>query len=212
MTTSVVIPAAGDKGLLNALLMRLHTYCENSIDEIVVVDNGNHWPDQSAEKEKWLHLPQNIGFGPAVNFGVARSDGDIVCIISTDVEFSENFLVRATEILAEMPCVVGGKIWDTSTGWNNFGDRLFPYVEGWLIICERSAWNVIGGFDPNFYPYDFEDVDFSTSAQKIELDLVQLVCPTLHHLGGRTIGYNPEREAITKEHREVFKKKWVDHD
>jgi GT2 family glycosyltransferase len=218
---SVVIPAYGDRGLLDALLLRLDNYCSDSVDEIVIVDNGNHWKEaEHIGKERWVHLPQNIGFGPAVNCGAALAKGDILVIISTDVEFSEDVIGEAKTILDNGDSlIVGGKLWKTDTGWNKIGDILFPYIEGWFIAVWKTDWVEVGGISPEFYPYDYEDIDFSTKVLKREewfllgedpnTFLRELKAPTLRHLGGRTLGYNPEREAVTQAHRKIFEEKWV---
>ena len=54
-----------------------------------------------------------------------------------------------------------------------------------------------------------EDVDFTTSAMNLGFEIVSLDNPKVWHDGGRSIGFNPNREEITKRNKELFRKKWI---
>ena len=67
----------------------------------------------------------------------------------------------------------------------------------------------MGYFDDRYAVSDFEDVDLSTTAVSLGYNLVPLNNPGLVHLGGKSIGYSPEREARTRINQEKFEEKWI---
>ena len=36
---------------------------------------------------------------------------------------------------------------DISTGWNKFGEKIFPYLEGWLLATTSKGWAELGYFE-----------------------------------------------------------------
>jgi hypothetical protein len=159
---------------------------------------------------------KNWGFLHTANAGlriVTRtdtvSDGDIVILLSNDVLIHHSFINQIKEILADSKKLVGGVLYSHDTGWNKFGDKLFPYVEGWLLATTVAGWKELDYFDENFAPYDFEDVDLSTRAISMGYELVALNSPGLVHLGGQSIGYNEKRLAQTNINKKKFGEKWT---
>ncbi|MEK6882660.1 MAG: hypothetical protein AABY22_23765, partial [Nanoarchaeota archaeon] len=73
----------------------------------------------------------------------------------------------------------------------------------------RNAWDELFYFDEQFAPSDMEDIDLSTKAYALGYDLVALPSDMTHHIGGQSIGFNPEREKITLINKEKFKNKWI---
>jgi GT2 family glycosyltransferase len=217
---SVVIPTYDKYELLHNILYDIYQY-NKDVTEVVVVNNGSK-SDETSKGLKWwettkmlpikvITLSENIGFLKACNLGVSESKGDIVILVSNDVSIKRNIVPDVLSLLEDKN-FVGGRLLDWGTGWNNFGDKVFPYLEGWLLCFTRRMWDDVGGFDERFAPYDMEDVDISTSAIAKGYSLVQLDVAGITHLGAQTIGFNPEREAITIQHKEIFRKKWVDNE
>lgn len=180
-------------------------------DEILVVDNGSQEhraPYDYPVRE--LKIAENVGFLMASNMGMQQATGDILFLISNDVRVYKDIVADARiSIAPDNKIIMTGKVYWNDTGWNTFDGKTFPYAEGWLLGCTKKAWNDIGGFDPRYMPYDFEDVDFSTEALARGYILEPFSDGSVEHLGARTIGYNPERESITKAHREIFRTKWL---
>ena len=188
--------------------------------EVIVVDNGSS--DQTRSILKWWssnadwrflvkHKKKNVGFGPAVNEGVAAARGDYVFIISNDVvikgDFFDNFISFLNkEEKADFLC--GGRVIDWAAGWNEFpGEIPIHYVEGWFLVARTKVWRQIGGFDPRFAPHDYEDIDLSYRAAQQGIGLRQINAP-IEHVGAGTIGFNPGRRAITEANRIKFAEKW----
>lgn len=215
MKVSVVIPFYNHWDLTHALLFDLYNYCKG-IDEVLLIDNGSTekdgrdwWIDNGMLPIRVLRIPENIGFLKAANYGMVEAKGDVLTLISNDVSIKENIIETIREYLRLGHVIVGGRCLDFDTGWNTFDGKVFPYLEGWLIGCTKPTWEELGGFDDYFAPNDYEDIDFSTKAIVQGYTLVALDSPQVRHISGATIGYNPQRLALTEANRVRFKKKWM---
>lgn len=227
----VIIPHYEKWNLTHARLWELMKFESKNITEVLVVDDGSMdnqtegglrwWAELSVKtgfKVSALSLEENVGFLLASNAGIRHilskcSPDDVIILLSNDVQIMTEFIGQVTEILGQGNRIVGGVLYDTDTGWNKFststGSKIYPYLEGWLLAMKASDWETFNGFDERFYPSDFEDVDLSTTALALGYELVPLNHSGLHHLGGQSYGYTPEREARTKENREKFMRKWI---
>lgn len=217
MKISFVIPIYNHWTLINDLLSDIHKHCRP--DEIIVVDDfstdqetldGIQWWASNYENIKILRPAENLGFLRASNYGVSKATGDAVCLISSDVRLEEDLAKAVRELLELDPKIlIGGVVYRETTGWNQFGNHIFPYAEGWLLCCLKSAWNEFGGFDERYVPNDAEDLDLSTTAVSKGYTLVSLNSPKIRHIGGQTIGYTGIRMELTKRNIEKFRKKWL---
>lgn len=217
MTVSIVIPIYNNFSLINDLLAHLHMHTR--ADEVIVVDDCS--PDQKTQDGiRWWELnanvkvvrtTNNLGFLKASNFGISKTTGDIIALISSDVVIEMDLCTRLREIISNTPnALIGGVVYEDSTGWNEFGGKVFPYAEGWLLAAHRDVWLALGnGFDERFAPNDFEDVDLSTTALHTGVVLRALNSPDIRHLGAKTIGYTEERRALTERNRRKFEEKWI---
>lgn len=218
---SVVIPVYNHAGLTHTILLSVYQKLPKDC-EIIVVDNNSTdedveslllwWKDVIGTRLKLYRNEHNIGFLRSCNRGVSYAKGDIVLLISNDVKINDKDLAfkveAALSLNKDIPVLVGAKLYNGSTGWNEFGNRIFPYLEGWFLAFRKEDWDAIGGFDERFVPNDYEDIDLSTEYLSrggkiiaIDVDLV--------HLGAQTIKYGSERERTTKENQKKFEAKWL---
>ena len=219
MKVSFVIPSYNHFELVNQLLCDIRDNC--TPDEIIVVDDFS--TDQKAiDGLNWWHdnfgvriirFHKNLGFLKASNFGLKQATGDIVCLISTDVRIYKDIalIARAAQQI-EGKLLLGGKYYTESTGWNDFDNETYPYVEGWLLIARKEHWQELGYFDERYIPSDFEDVDLSTTAIGLGFNLAQITPDAgavVEHIGAQSIGYTEERRKLTEINREKFAEKWL---
>lgn len=211
--------------LTENLLSGLNRWEKESIDEVIVVDNnsteketldGLEWWQKKSGMPVYVNgFASNLGFTLGANEGLALvtkkrvAEKRIVFLISNDVTITGRFVEQAAEILFSKKSLVGAKLLSHNTGWNTFDGRVFPYLEGYFLAATVDGWMDLDFFDPAYAPYDFEDVDLSTNALQKGYQLVPLNNPAINHLGGGTLGYNPEREKITRRNQEYFRKKWI---
>ncbi len=216
MTTSVVIPAYGRWDLLHQLLNDLYRNC-SLIEEVIIVNDKPDDQDTRNGLAWWrktnmlpleiIETPENLGFLRASNLGLKSAVEDNVILISTDVRVYKDIVEFMK--LSQPQYVVGGKLLDFNTGWNAIGEKIYPYLEGWLLGATKETWTTLGYFDEIYAPNDYEDLDFSTKAIFWDYHLSTFPEGYVSHLGSQSIPYGDAREAITKENRKKFEKKWL---
>lgn len=223
MKVSIVIPCYKHPELANQILMDIYQNCP-TVDEVIVVDDFSQdektftayqfWTRIDSFPLKIFCLPENVGFLKASNYGMKKATGDIIALISSDVRIHKNLPEILKPFFEKEPkCLLGGRYYTDTTGWNEFDGKIFPYVEGWALMTTKENWEELGYFDEQFAPHDFEDVDLSTVARDKGYTLAQFnpwMGVVLEHMGAQTIGYTDERRAITEAHRELFRKKWLE--
>lgn len=222
LTVSIVIPVYKHYDLTHALLFDIYQYNRDA-DEILVVNDGVRdeetykgvawWREHMLSQVRLLDIEGNKGFLKACNIGVKKATGDIIILISNDVRFQDDVVNLVRSVLSsDSKILMGGKLYTGSTGWNEFKNgkknRIFSYMEGWLLIFTKTAWEELGGFDERFSPNDYEDIDISTTAISKGYTLTPLSSDKIRHIGAQSIGYTPERLEITRRNRKLFAEKW----
>ena len=204
--------------LVHQLLFDIYKNC-SVVSEVIVVNNGctelesfsglDWWKKSNMLPIKEVSIEENIGFLLGANTGLKKAKGDIICLLSNDIRIKDDIVTRINlQINTTYNSFVGGRLLDFNTGWNTFGDRMFPYLEGWLLAARKDSWEEFKYFDERYIPHDFEDVDLSTTALNLGYMLVPLPEESTYHAGAQSIGYNAERESLTKRNKEKFRKKW----
>lgn len=215
MSTSIVIPAYARWDLLHVLLYDLYKNC-SLIEEIIVVNDKPDDADTRNGLAWWqtakmlpievIETPENLGFLRSANLGLRYAVEDNVILISTDVRVHKDIVEYMK--LSQPQYVVGGRLLDWDTGWNALGDRVFPYLEGWILGASKETWQTLGYFDEIYAPNDMEDVDFSTQAIFWDYHLTTFPEGYVSHIGSQSIPYGDEREKGTKKNKESFGEKW----
>lgn len=219
MKFSIVIPTYNHYDLLHTILYDIYQRCKN-VDEVIVVNDDSTDKDYYDGLDWWmgngmlplrhLQMKKNGGFILSSNCGIKNATGDIICLLSSDVRVGSDISVTVPSILnVQQKCLVGGRLLDYDTGWNRFGNRIFPYLEGWLIAATKDSWKELDYLDEDLVPNDFEDVSLSTKALEMDYTLVPLNDNRIVHIGGQSIGYNSNRETITRINQEKFRQKYV---
>lgn len=216
MNVSFVIPFYNHWELTHQLLWDIHTRSRD-VDDVVVVNDASTeahglawWQDSKLLPIRVVSMTQNEGFLRAANRGMRAALGDAIVLISNDVRVHGPLSHAARITLDLFPkTLFGCKLYQQSTGWNEFDGKVFPYVEGWLLGATRDAWNDFGYFDERYSPNDFEDVDLSTTACSKGYVLAKLADGIAEHLVAQSMPYGPERQKITEANREKFRQKWL---
>ena len=114
---TVYIPTFNRVDLLLRTLVSLHS--QTTPADIVVVDNGSTDNTALAVKTEFpdvdlLALPENTGFGPAINFGVRQRPSPLVLLLNNDVECHPQFVEAMVDALGAQTDAVAGVLlqWD----------------------------------------------------------------------------------------------------
>lgn len=216
-TVSVVIPTYGQWQHTHQLLSDVRQWWKP--DEVIILDDDSPDDDTLNGCAFWKGIlpvvyacnDHNRGFLLTANRGISLAKGDIVICMNNDVRLRPRAPESSISVWDYIKnstnddCVVGGALLGPS-GWNVFGDRVYPYLEGWMLSATKENWGI--GFDERFAPGDYEDVDKSTEWLNNGIQLQPLPNGSMVHLGAKSYGYTPERQARTERNRELFAEKW----
>jgi len=217
-TFSFVIPCYNHYELLHQVLYDIYQKC-SPVDEVIVVDDASTaesfhnglewWKTNGMLPIRHIRNTKNQMFLKSSNIGMRQARGDVVCLISNDVRIHKDIVKQILSYDPAELLFIGGRYLDWDTGWNTFNNRVYGYLEGWLLSAPNEMWKELDYFDEQFAPSDMEDVDISTKAVEAGYTLMALPSDMTTHLGGQSIGFNPEREKITLANKEKFRKKWT---
>lgn len=150
---SVVVVVWNAKKYVLQCLESLREHCGQIYTEVIVVDNASNdgTPELIAEQFPEFRLirnPENLGFAKASNIAISHSSGEYVCLVNSDVRFTEDCISRMLRYLAENPgiAMLGPKMLGANgevrrstmrfpTVWNNFCRAL-----GLDLAFKRSRW------------------------------------------------------------------------
>lgn len=217
LTVSIITAVWNKPEVTAKFLVGLNRWVLWMGSEVVIVDDGSKsrttrlltsWKRRWKEKLVIVRNEINLGFGPSNNRGVQASKGQIIILINNDVEIRGDFIGRVIEALADNPRqIVCAQLIDWDSGWNKFKGEIITYGNGWFLGMERAVWDELGGFDEQFVPCDYEDMDLGMNASQLGIPFAQIKLP-LHHQCGITTRQLPCREAITLANRRKFQTKW----
>lgn len=152
--------------------------------ELVIVDNGpedelRHWAQAAGHK---LIVPKkNIGFGAGCNLGASRCKTEFIFFLNPDVRLQPDTLHTLLTVARDHPSAAAfGPEFSNEIGASfryrpsrilRRGDRMVrasrpsttirvPSLNGAGLLCRRSAFEKVGGFDENLFLF-FEDDDLS---------------------------------------------------
>lgn len=185
--------------------------------ELIVVDQGSREEDRQALTEDtlrfpWLKvvlLPENTGFPRGNNLGLEEAEGEFIVVMNNDILLSGDWLRPLLEPVARPGArVVSGMSLVREGGWNEYGETVIPYLEGWLLVFHRRLIDEIGGylFDESFGIGSVEDIDFCRRAVATGYELVEVPHLPVVHLRGRTVTDGRlDQPAITRRNYELMK-------
>ena len=187
---SVVIPNWNGRHLLEKHLPSVLAAVRK--EEVIIVDDGSTDDSLVFLKKNYpkvgiLAKGKHEGFASAVNAGVAAAGGDIVVLLNTDVVPEEGFLPPlvshfANDKVFAVGCMEKSKEGDPvvlrgrglakwqrgffvhERGEVNASDT--AWVSGGSGAFRKSLWQELGGMDPLFNPFYWEDIDMSYRARK----------------------------------------------
>jgi GT2 family glycosyltransferase len=196
--------------------------------EILVVDDGGGELAVSGKGVRVLSLPENSGYGPAVNAGAAAAKGDHLLILNDDVRLEKETVSRLRRLFpdptlfAVVPAIrspfaecgdEGGKAAVWRAGQIEILETSNPsvtptfYPVGCCLLCPRAAWEELGGYKPTYAPFFWEDVDLGYRAWRKGLRVLHEPAAVCHHEGSATLRERytlGERERISFRNRVLF--------
>lgn len=202
MKLSIIILTFNTANLTKECVTSLIKIYKNEIEgkdiEVIVADNGSI--DETVEvlrrfKEiKVVENGSNFGFGKGNNLAVAKSNGEYILFLNSDVKVLDKGFIKMVEFLDENQNVgiLGAKLKNTDgtdqKSAGNFytiinlvfalfgGDSLMrkspkkieevDWVSGASLMIKRNLFEKLKGFDESYFMY-IEDMDICFRARKL---------------------------------------------
>ena len=190
MDVSVVITCWNGRKLLEKNLpevLKASANPKNKISEVIVVDDYS--TDNSVEfltnkfsQVKLIKHDKNYGYSITCNTGVKKAKNELVVILNLDVVPAGDFLENV------LPHFKDEKVFAVSFNEGKFGPGKLVWKKGFLeiegggdvpktfvptdwpsggsSIFRKAYWEKLGGMDPLFLPFYFEDIDLGIRARK----------------------------------------------
>ncbi|HSW90202.1 MAG TPA: glycosyltransferase family 2 protein [Patescibacteria group bacterium] len=191
MNVSVVIPTYNGKHLLEKNLPDVLLAIRQD-DEVIIVDDASSddtvsWVKNTYPKIRVVQNSKNLRFALSCNRGVQTAIHEIIILLNNDVspkkDFLEHLLVHFKD---EKVFAVGCKEIATNEDGKEFGRNGGKFMRGFLVhwreeyqdgtqtlwvsggsgAFRKSMWEHLGGFDPDYRPAYWEDIDLSWRARK----------------------------------------------
>ncbi|MDQ3777660.1 MAG: glycosyltransferase family 2 protein, partial [Actinomycetota bacterium] len=224
MRVDVVIPTWNAKDLLDRCL---RTLAEQTVPHTtIVVDNGSADGTVEHVRDRFpsvrvVELDENLGFGPAVNRGVAAGTAPCVVLVNNDVECEPYFLehlVRPLEVSPRIGMVAalllrpgrgtidsyGLELDATLAAFARFDrdpydaeaihERGLAAPSGGAAAYRREAYEQAGGFDERLFAY-MEDVDIALRMRALGWGCAGARDAIGVHLGSATAGRRSVRQV-----------------
>ena len=185
--------------------------------EVLVVDDGSDDGSQDLVRDQFpgvrlLPLSSHQGFIAAVNHGVDSAGGGVVVLLNTDVVVQQDFLAPLVDALDEDTFAVSAR--SLTEEDKNEGLSLAFFDQGDLVVSQpgidapdrrhlrrctnfhasggfsafdRAKFLQLGGLDPVYHPFYWEDVDLCFRAWKQGWRCIYQPESVVHHLSHGTI-------------------------
>jgi N-acetylglucosaminyl-diphospho-decaprenol L-rhamnosyltransferase len=218
----VVVVTWHGREVLTSCLEHLARQTESH--DVIVVDNASHDGTAELVRERFPHvtfleLPENRGFGAAVNAGVAVGSGEAVVLVNNDLDADPGFVAAILEPLradAAVGMVAGMTLMPGREAIDAFGIQLDAGLaaynrlrhqpvdgdadggllagpSGGAAAYRRTAFEAVGGFDETLIAYG-EDVDLLLRLRAAGWAPAAAPDARGIHLGGATIGVDSPRQ------------------
>jgi len=194
MNISVIIPVYKNKYQFLQNLKNNLEYLNN--EEIIIINDD---PSVSLQKKLakifniiLIENKTNLGFGQSVNIGVSKSTNNFILLLNTDVvlhdqnyklsldHFKNNKSLFAVAFAQKEKndLNVGKNIiyWENGFLRHKKADnQSFGYsawAEGGSCLFDKKKFELLGGFDPIYKPFYWEDVDLGYRAWKAGYQII----------------------------------------
>lgn len=184
-----------------------------------------------------VSTPRNVGFVGACNLGASLASAGVIVFLNNDTIVHDGWLDAllttldgdpriglAGSLLLSADGIVqesGGIIWADGNGYNYGrgmlsdsaavrGLRDVDYCSGAAIAVRAELFRAVGGFDEDYAPAYYEDVDLAFAVRRAGYRVVVQPESVVTHLEGASNGVEATGglKRFQRVNREVFRRKW----
>lgn len=185
-SVSIIIPCWNSESQLKQNLPAVLIAAKKVSAEIIIVDDDSNQDNSklylsTLKGVKYLQNSTNQGFTKTVNRGVGEATGEIIVLLNTDVAPEPDCFVQALTYFADPH--VFAITFNSGEGWaeGRWEDGMlvhYPirknaikpmpslWASGGQAAFRRNIWQQLGGLDPLYAPFYWEDVDLGYRAWK----------------------------------------------
>lgn len=213
-----------------------------SYEVIIADDNSNDFTVQIEKRVHNVAVvrnEKNLRFLRNCNHAAQYARGSYILFLNNDTQVQENWLQPLLDLIVKDPLTgmvgsklvyadgwlqeAGGIVWEDASAWNygnrkNPGDPEYNYVKeadfisGACIMIKKKLWDSIGGFDEEFAPAYYEDVDLAFEVRKKGYKVLYQPLSVVVHFEGVSNGtdISSGQKSYQAANKEKFYKKWKD--
>jgi GT2 family glycosyltransferase len=230
-TTVVTVAYGSEEWLGRSVDAALAGASQHLRVDVVLVDNG--CTDDGVDRlvgrpdVTVLRPGANLGFAAGCNLGVAKSTGDVICLVNPDAVLAPGALAALSRValepgvgiatgcvlLADRPDRVnsaGNDVHYTGVSWSGgFGEPVVQHAQrrhtaaasGAAMAISRQCWEELGGLDELFFAY-YEDADLSLRAWQRGWKVVYEPSAVIEHR--YEFGRNPTKHFLLERNRALL--------
>lgn len=223
-TVDIVIPNFNGKHLL---VKNLSEIVNNTkpLNTVIIVDNGStdgsvEWLTQNYPGILVIQNKSNLGFTTPVNQGVKASSAEYVVLLNNDVQPTSNYLHTVFDYFTD-PNLFAVSFNETHSSWPKLTwqggkiqylsgeDKSAPYYSAWAsggsAIFRRSLWDKLGGFNPIYSPWYWEDIDIGYRAWKTGYKIIwDNSSHVIHNHESTSLKLNPHYVNLVRQRNELL--------
>ena len=199
--------------------------------EIIIVCNGQ---DETLTKficgdsrvTRYCLNSDNVGVARAWNMGAQLASGEVLCYLNDDIKIKKNSIEGlVTQLLSsETIGQVGpeGSFWEDckhksfseGTGWQDC-----DVISGFCFLLRSSTFHEIGGFDINYSPAGYEEIDLSYRIRELGLTICSNSSILIKHFKEHGVsarkmdisylGQTIDTVSLNERNYQYFKSKWL---
>jgi GT2 family glycosyltransferase len=198
--------------------------------EIIVICNGRE--DKKLIKyledknvDKFCIIDKNAGVSRAWNIGRNLAEGKYLCFVNDDVRIGKNSIESIVEKFLEDKKIgiIGpkGAKWENGAHVSFVGESIpeeADAIAGFCFITPEEIFAEVGGFDINYTPAGFEEIDYCFAVKKagyknIVIPNLSITTEPCHGISARntTICYFNNKittKDLHERNKSYFSKKW----
>lgn len=208
--------------LLDSLVTQ--TLCPSDFELILVNNSQNENLAQLCRdfkgkfKLKIIQSSENIGFGRANNLGAKNASGEYLLLINPDALIQEaDYLERIYDFAQQNPQhgIISTRVIDDGLGADSGPFYTYAYgvkfalpgeiaaVIGALMFINKTVFEAVNGFDPDFFLYD-EESDLCLRIRQQGYSIYQINELSVRHIGGVSEAERFKYEYWVKRQRGLY--------
>jgi GT2 family glycosyltransferase len=211
--------------------------------EIILVNNDASEQDRldTLAQElplRIIHLPENVGFGAAVNRGAAQAQGEFLFLCNPDTQFLSGDFAQLQQLFHRQPAlgIVGMQLLDIQRHTELFSvgkaitlwqllrnhspwralmptiQQLVERVSGGALCIPRILFHQLNGFDEQFFLY-FEDAALCQRALELKRRILFFPAIQLIHHSGASMPSKERQKTWYRQSRALYLHKhrpWIE--